>query len=94
MTLDEAKAAIEALPGVHEVTEFVVRDELDAIPVYMRLEVRWLYAPTYVAPIVSFLPEETRRGIQVIQENLDSDPDCYVTITVSAGLRMPGWAAS
>ena len=37
MTLDEAKATLKSLPGVHEVTEFVVRDEL-AKPVYVRKE--------------------------------------------------------
>ena len=82
MNLDEAKVALEALPGVHEVSTFVVRDDLDAIPVYMRLEVRWLYAPTYVAPIVNFLPEETRRGIQEIQEKLERDLDCMVFINL------------
>jgi len=85
MTLDEAKAAIKTLPGVHEVTEFVVRDGL-AKPEYVRFTVRC------ASP--DLLPDETRRGIQEIQENLDSDPDCYVTITLSAGLRMPDWAAS
>jgi len=85
MTLAEAKAALEGLPGVHEVTEFIVRDDL-AKPEYVRFTVRC------ASP--DLLPEETRRGIQEIQEKLDSDPDCYVTITVSAGLRMRGWAAS
>jgi len=85
MTLAEAKAALGVLPGVHEVTEFVVRDDL-AMPEYVRLTVRC------TSP--DLLPEETRQGIQEIQEKLDSDPDCYVTITVSADLRMPDWAAS
>ena len=85
MNLDEAKVALEALPGVHEVSAFVVRDDL-AMPVYVRFTVRC------ASP--DLLPEETRRGIIEIQENLERDPDCYVTITVSAGLRMPGWASS
>ena len=85
MTLDEAKAALESLPGVHEVSAFVIRDDLDAMPVYVRLSVRC------ASP--DLLPDETRRGIQEIQETLERDLDCYVAFTVSAGLRMPRWAA-
>jgi len=85
MTLDEAKAAIEALPGVHEVTEFIVRDDL-AKPEYVRFTARC------ASP--DLLPEETRRGIQEIRDALEKELDCYVIVTVSAGLRMPEWAAS
>jgi len=85
MTLAEAKAALEVLPGVHEVTEFVVRDDL-AKPEYVRFTVRC------ASP--DLLPEETRRGIQEIQDALEKELDCYVIVTVSVGLRMPGWASS
>ena len=85
MTLDEAKAAVESLPGVHEVTEFVVRDEL-AMPEYVSFNIRC------ASP--DLLSEKTLQGVQEIQETLEHDLDCYVDFTVSAGLRMPGWASS
>jgi len=68
MTLAEAKAAIEALPGVHEVTEFVVRDDL-AKPEYVRFNI-YCTNPDLL---------ETLRDIQ---ENLTRDLDCMVFINL------------
>jgi len=70
MNLDEAKAAIKALPSVHEVTEFVVRDDL-AKPEYVRFNI-YCTNP-------DLLPEETLRDIQ---ENLTRDLDCMVFINL------------
>lgn len=79
MTLDEAKAAIEALPGVHEVTEFV-------LPENVRFDIRCTSS--------NFLPRETVWRILEIHEVLGGSPGWHVAFTVSAGLRMPGWASS
>ncbi|HUV93899.1 MAG TPA: hypothetical protein VMX14_03600 [Anaerolineae bacterium] len=85
MTLAEAKAALEALPGVQEVTEFVVHDDL-AMPVYAHLDVRC--ADPYL------LPEETRQTIREIHDALERDLGYMVFITMSGSLWMPEWARS
>ena len=71
MTLAEAKTALESLPGVHEVTEFVVRDDLDAMPVYVRLNI-YCTNP-------DLLPEDTLRDIH---ENLTRDLNCMIFINL------------
>ena len=81
MTLDEAKTQLETLPGVYEVNLFVVRNDLDAMPEYVRFDIRC------ASP--DLLPDETRRGIEEILDNLERDLDYHVAFTVSAGLRMP-----
>jgi len=86
MNPSEAKAAIEALPGVDEVTEFVVRDALDAMPVYAHLDVRC--ADPYL------LPEETRQTIREIHDALERDLRYMVFITMSGSLWLPEWASS
>ena len=58
VNLTEAKAALKALPGIYEVTEFVVRDDL-AKPEYVRFNI-YCASP-------DLLPEET---LWDIQENL------------------------
>ena len=68
MTLAKTKAALEALPGVHEVTEFVVRDDL-AKPEYVRFNI-YCTNPDLL---------ETLRDIQ---ENLTRDLDCMVFINL------------
>lgn len=86
MTLDDAKTQLETLPGVYEVNLFVVCDDLDARPEYVRFSVH-CRSP-------EILPEETRQGILRIQETLERELGCFVSITVSAGLRMPDGEAS
>jgi len=68
MTLAEAKTALEALPGVHEVTEFVVSDDL-AMPVYVRFNI-YCTNPDLLETIRS------------IQENLERDLDCMVFVNL------------
>ena len=70
MNLDEAKVALEALPGVHEVSVFVVRDDLSK-PEYVRFNI-YCASP-------DLLPEETLRDIQ---ENLTRDLDCMIFINL------------
>ena len=86
MSLNEAKAVIEALPGVHEVAEFVVRDALIAMPVYAHLDIRC--ADPYL------LPEEARQTIREIDVALEHDLSYVVFITMNGSLWLPGWAAS
>jgi len=66
MNLDEAKVALEALPGVHEVSVFVVRDDL-AKSEYVRFNIRC------ASP-------DLLETIQSIQENLERDLDCMVFV--------------
>ena len=82
MNLDEAKTELEELPGVYEVNLFVVRNDLDAMPEYVRFSVH-CRSP-------EILPEETRQGILRIHETLERDLGCFVSFAVSAGLRMLG----
>lgn len=86
MTLADAKTCLEALPGVYEVNSFVVRDDLDARPEYVKFTVHC------ASP--DLLPEETRQGILEVRDTLERELGCLVFFAVSAGLRMPGWAAS
>ena len=79
MTLAEAKAAPGALPGVHAVTAFVM-------PECVRFDI--------CCTSSNFLPKETVLGILEIHDMLGGGPGWHVAFTVSAGLRMPGWAAS
>ena len=81
MTLDDATFSLEALPGVYEVNMFVVRNDLDGMPEYVRFSVH-CRSP-------EILPEETRQGILRIQETLERELGCFVSFSVSAGLRMP-----
>ena len=66
MTLDEAKAILEALPGVYEVTEFVVRDDL-AMPEYVRFDIRCANP-------------DLLETIQDIQDSLENDLDYMVFV--------------
>lgn len=86
MTLDDAKTQLEALPGVYDVSMFVVRSGSDARPELVQINV-------HIASPALF-PEETRQGILRIQSTLESELGCFVSFAVSAGLRMPDWAAS
>lgn len=91
MTLDDAKAQLEGLPGVYEVRTGVGRSTFDSLfddakPDYV------LFAVRIASP--ELLPEETRQGILRIHETLESELGCFVSFVVSAGLRMPDGAAS
>ena len=77
--LDEAKLAIAALPGVHEVTAFVM-------PECVRFDIRCTSS--------NFLPKKTVLGILEIHDTLGGGPGWHVAFTVSAGLRIPDWAAA
>ncbi|HUW11992.1 MAG TPA: hypothetical protein VM537_19860 [Anaerolineae bacterium] len=79
MTLAEAQAAIESLPGVHEVTAFVM-------PECVRFDIRCTSS--------NLLPKETVSRILEIHDTLGGGSGWHVAFTVSAGLRMPGWARS
>jgi len=88
MTLDDAKASLEALPGVYDVS-------------VMLTEGHWAFdslfdgaKPDYVQFCVccaspEILPEETRQSILRIQKTLERELGCFVSVSVSAGLRMP-----
>jgi len=91
MTLDDAKAQLEALPGVYEVRTGVGRSTFDSLfddakPDYV------LFAVRIASPEI--VPEETRQGILRIQDTLERQLGCVVSVSVSAGLRMPDGAAS
>lgn len=86
MKLSDAKTQLGALPGVYEVKMFLDRDELDSMPEYVKFYIR-IASP-------EILPEETRQGILCIQERLEREFGCFVSFSVSAGLRMPDWASS
>jgi len=79
MNLCEAKAALLALPGVHEVTAFVM-------PECVRFDIRCTSS--------NLLPKETVSRILEIHDMLGGGPGWHVAFTVSAGLRMPDGAAS
>jgi len=81
MTLDDAKAHLEALPGVYEATMLVVRDNPD-MPRHVRLHIR--------CGGQGFLPKETVLHILEIHDMLGGGAGWHVAFTVSAGLRMPG----
>ena len=100
MTLDDAKASLEALSGVYDVSVFMTVDHHagdhrafadhcafgDATPDFVQLRVQ------VASPEI--LPEETRQGIMRIRETLKRELGCPVSFSVSAGLRMPDWASS
>jgi len=93
MTLDEAKTQLEALPGVYDVSMMMrmrhwATDLLsdDATPKHVQFCVR-IASP-------DLMPEETRQGILRIQDTLERELGCVVSVSVSAGLRMPSGAAS
>lgn len=92
MNLADAKTQLEALPGVYDLIMFVdhvmclTKSDLDAKPEYVRLCV-YCASPDLLA-------EETRQGILKVQHTLERELGCIVSISVSAGLRVPGWAAS
>ena len=79
MNLAEAKAALEALPGVLEVTAFVV-------PENARFDIRCTSS--------NFLPKETVSGILEIHDMLGGSPGWHVAFTVSAGLWTPDGVAA
>lgn len=79
MTLNDAKAQLEKLPGVYDV-------RMGVWPQYIDLVIR-IASP-------EILPEETRQGILRIHETLERELGCQVSFAVSAGLRMPNWASS
>jgi len=92
MTLDDAKTQLDALPGVYDVSMMFrvrhwARDLLsdDATPKYVRFCIR-IASPEIV-------PEETCQGILRIQDTLERERGCVVSVSVSAGLRMPDWAS-
>ena len=68
MTLAETKAALEALPGVHEVTEFIVRDDLGK--------------PEYVRFNVHCTNPDLLETLRSIQENLERDLDYMVMVFI------------
>ena len=79
MNLAEAQAALETLPGVHEVTAFVM-------PECVRFDIRCTSS--------NLLPKETVSRILEIHDILGGGPGWHVAFTVSAELRMPDGAAS
>jgi len=83
MTLDDAKAQLEALPGLYEVSRALELGPslFSAKPLFVQFCVR-IASP-------EILPEETRQGILRIRETLESELGCPVSVSVSAGLRMP-----
>jgi len=78
MTLDAAKAALEALPGGYDVGILVVEG---SVVDFVKFSVR------VASP--DLLPEETRQGILRIQQTLERALGCVVSFAISAGLRMP-----
>lgn len=88
MFLDDAKTSLEALPGVYDVSIRVAVGHLagdytcfETAPDYVQLCVR-IASP-------DLLPEETRQGILRIQDTLEREVGCVVSVAASAGLRMP-----
>lgn len=81
MSLDEAKASLEALPGVYEVNTFIARRGPDVRPEHVKICVH-CRSP-------EILPEETRQGILRVHSTLERELGCVVSLAVSAGLRMP-----
>lgn len=86
MTLDDAKASLEALPGVYDVSvclqvgHFAYDDLFDgANPDYVSFYIR-IRSP-------ELIPEETRQGILRVWQTLERELGCVVSIGVSAGLR-------
>lgn len=82
MTLDDATRRLEGLPGVYEVNTFVVHNQPDAKPEHVKFCI-------HIASPVLF-PEETRLGILGVQDALERELGCLVSIIVSAGLRIGG----
>ena len=81
MTLDDAKAQLEALPGVYEVNTFVRRSHPDGRPEGVKFTIH-CRSP-------EILPEQTRLGILGVRDALERELGCLVAVIVSAGLRMP-----
>lgn len=88
MNLADAKTQLEALPGVYDVSVTLTEghwafDSLfeGADPDYVQFSVR--------VASDEILPEETRQGILRIHETLERELGCLVSVTVSAGLRIP-----
>ena len=92
MTLDDAKAQLEALPGVYDVSVMLRVGHSAFDSLFDGAEPDFV---TWCVRVASpeILPEETRQGILRIREALESELGCVVSFAVSAGLRMPDWAA-
>lgn len=79
MTLDDAKAQLEVLPGVYDVCIESWRSGFYVQEVQFCIRI--------ASP--ELLPEETRQGILRIRETLERELGCIVSVAVSTGLRLP-----
>lgn len=92
MTLDDAKVALEALLGVYDVSVMLREGHWTFDSLFDGAKSDYVqFCVRCASPKI--LPEETRQGILRIHETLERELGCFVSFSVSAGLRMPGAAS-